>query len=175
MRWHPAPLNWHHSYMINAFYKLSFSLCFTVITLASCSGQPLDLINTDNRKQAESNVSGDEQVYYLDLNNPSIQPIDSNQKAPEAARFVKVEVVEIVNPRNLPVAFQVHYQTRTNEKLYLGSFGLYPSDNPGKFIVPTKGKLKNEGAIVLSLVKPENLGAGDTIKVGVKRIQLVTE
>ena len=136
----------------------------------------MSLVSRDTGKPASGNVSTDEKVYFLDLNNPSIvQPIESGQKAPEAAKFVKVEVVEVVNPSNLPVAFQVHYRTKTNEKVYLGSFGLYPSDNPGKFIVTTKGKLKNEGALVLTLVKPDNVGTGDTIRVSVKKILLVNE
>ena len=151
-------------------------MCFTVISLTSCTGQPLNLVTSDNEKRAPGNVSNEEKIYFLDLDQPSIvQPIDSDQKTPEAAKFVKVEVVEIVNPGNLAVAFQVHYQTRSNEKIYLGSFGLYPNDNPGKFIVSTRGRLKNDGAIVLSLVKPEGVGAGDTIRVGVKRLQLVNE
>lgn len=147
-----------------------------MISFTSCSGKSLDLVSSDNSKRTVVSVNSDEKLYYLDLTNPSIvQSIDPNQKAVAASRFVKVEVVEVVNPRNLAVAFQVHYQTRTNEKIYLGSFGLFPSDNPGKFIVATQGKLKNEGAIVLSLVKPEGVDAGDTIRVGVKRIQFVNE
>ncbi|MGH9929109.1 MAG: hypothetical protein ACREA9_07770, partial [Pyrinomonadaceae bacterium] len=63
--------------------------------------------------------------------------------------------------------------TKTHEKLYLGSFGLYPSDNPGKFIVATQGKLKNEGAIVLTLVVPEKVDARDPVRVGVKKIKFV--
>ncbi len=162
--------------MITTLHKLSFCLCFAVLSFTSCSGQSLDLVSGDNRNQAAASENSVEKLFTLDLNKPSIvQPIDANQKAPEAAKFVKVEVVGVTNPRQLPISFQVHYQTQTNEKLYLGSFGLYPSDRPGKFIVATQGKLKNEGAIVLTLVRPESAGADDTIKVTVKKIYLVNE
>ena len=162
--------------MITMLHKLGSCLCLTVISFTSCSGKSSDLVRNDNRNRAVSSANSDEKLYYLDLNSPSIvQAIDANKKNLENAKFVRVEVVDVVNPRKLPIAFQVHYQTLTNEKLYLGSFGLYPSDNPGKFIVTTRGKVKNEGAIVLSLVKPENAVASDTIRLGVKRMQFVNE
>jgi hypothetical protein len=147
-----------------------------VISFTSCSGQSSDLARSDNRNSAVRSASSDEKLYYLDLNSPSIvQAIDANEKNLDSAKFVRVEVVDVVNPRKLPIAFQVHYKTRTNEILYLGSFGLYPSDNPGKFIVSTRGKLKNEGAIVLSLVKPKDVTVGDTIRIGVKRMRFVNQ
>lgn len=162
--------------MTALLHKLSCCLCFIVVSITSCSGNSSDLIKSDNPARAASSVSSDEKLSYLDLNNPSItQAIDANDKNVENARFVRVEVVEVDNPRKLPVSLKVHYQTRTNEKIYLGSFGLFPSDNPGKFIVATRGKVKNEGAIVLSLVMPEKFDAGNTIKVGVKKIRFVSE
>jgi len=118
-------------------------------------------------------MSNDEKLYYLDLNSLSVvQPLSQHENA-EGSRFVQVEVVKVVNPKKLPVAFKVYYQTMTKEQVYLGSFGLFPSDNPGKFIVATQGKLKNEGAIVLTLVKPDKSEAGDVVQVGVRKIRFV--
>ncbi len=161
--------------MITILQKVCCCFCFSILSLTSCSSKTLDLVNSDSSKRNENNsVRSDEKLYYLDLNSPSIvQPIDSSEKGPEGYRFVEVEVAEVVNLKNYPVAFKVYYQTKSEEKLYLGSFGLYPSDNPGKFIVATQGKLKNEGAIILSLVIPDKVNAGDTLKVGVKRIKFV--
>lgn len=151
--------------------KLSFLICLTAISLTSCSGQTLNLVNSEANKR--NSVSNDEKLYYLDLNSLSVvQRVNRDDNA-AGNRFVQVEVVKVVNPKKLPVAFQVYYQTTTNEKLYLGSFGLFPSDNPGKFIVATQGKLKNEGAIVLTLVKPDQSGTGDTVKVAVRKIRFV--
>lgn len=148
-----------------------------MVSLTSCSSNTLDLVNRANANSSNRNsvVTG-EKLYYLDLKNPSVvQPFDAKDDAFEGARFVQVEVVEVVNPKRHPVSFQIHYQTKPGERLYLGSFGLYPADNPGKFIVATQGKLKNEGAIVLSLVVPENVASTDTLKVGVRKIRLVKE
>jgi hypothetical protein len=103
-----------------------------------------------------------------------VQTIESRDDA-AGRRFVRVEVVEIQNPKKYPVTFQVHYQPASGEKIYLGSFGLFPSDNPGKFIVSTQGKLKNEGSILLTLVVGSKVEAADTVKVGVKKIAFVNE
>ncbi|MDQ2974273.1 MAG: hypothetical protein M3R69_02535, partial [Acidobacteriota bacterium] len=162
---------------ITMLKKVCGGLCFSIILTTSCSSKTLDLVNSDNSNRINHNgLSSDQKLYYLDLNKPSIvQPIDAQSEAAERYKFVQVEVVEVVNPKKHPVAFQVHYQTRTNEKIYLGSFGLYPSDNPGKFIVATQGKLKNEGAIVLTLVVQDKVDAADTVRVGIKKIKLVKE
>lgn len=135
------------------------------------------MVNTGKGPEIDNNANtSDDKLYYLDLKNPSIvQPINAKSEGSEKYKFVQVEVTEVINPKKYPVAFQVYYQTDTNERIYLGSFGLYPSDNPGKFIVPTQGKLKSQGAIVLSLEIPEKVEATDTLKVGVKKIRLVND
>jgi hypothetical protein len=56
----------------------------------------------------------------------------------------------------------------------LGSFSLYPADNPGKFIVPTQGKVKDDGAIVLSMLILDKLNADDAVEVAVKAIRFVS-
>lgn len=129
----------------------------------------------DSKGRGVTGSDGNETLYYLDINKPGIvQPLDSrNMDQGRSYKFVQVEVANVVNPKKYPLTFQVHYQLNSDVKTYLGSFSLYPADNPGKFIVATQGKLKNEGAIVLSLVIPPDVEAGDTIKVGVKKIKLL--
>lgn len=137
----------------------------------------MDLANTGKRTRTDSNTAiSDDKLYYLDLKKPTIvQPIDAKSEDSQRYKFVQVEVAEVINPKKLPVSFQVYYQSSANERIYLGSFGLYPSDNPGKFIVATQGKLRNKGAIVLSLVVPEQVDATDTLRVGVRKIKLVND
>lgn len=160
--------------MLSVLKKVGCGISFSIILWTACSSKAVDIVNTENSNPINSGDSKDEKLYYLDLHQPSIvQPIDRKLAGIEGYKFVQVEVAEVVNPKKYPVAFQVFYQTGANEKLYLGSFGLYPSDNPGKFIVPTQGKLKQEGAIILTLEIPDNVAANDTIKVGVKKIKLV--
>jgi hypothetical protein len=69
----------------------------------------------------------------------------------------------------------VSYQPNGEKNIYLGSFSLYPADNPGKFLVATQGKLGSEGAIILTLVVPEKIDASDRISVTVKKIDLIKD
>lgn len=156
-------------------HKLCCCVCFIIILLTSCSGRTFELVNNGNGNgDGVTKSVDDETLYYLDIDKPSIvQPLEpSNMERGGAYKFVQVEVAKVVNPKKYPLTFQVHYQLNSEVKTYLGSFSLYPADNPGTFIVATQGKLKNEGAIVLSLVIPDKVDAGDTIRVAVKKIKL---
>lgn len=140
----------------------------------ACSGRTLELVNNGNDRDV-SKTDDNEALYYLEIGKPSIaQPLEPRKmKQAGEYRFVQVRVTRVVNPKKYPIAFQVHYQSSSGVKTYLGSFSLYPSDNPGTFIVATQGKLKNEGAIILSMVMPDKADAGDTIKVAVKKMKLL--
>jgi len=117
-----------------------------------------------------------EKLSYLNADKPTLsQPIELDDKVEEGCKFVEVEVAEVRNPQKYTATFRVEYQIKPNEKISLGSFSLYPSDNPGKFIVPTQGRLRNEGAIVLSLIIPDNFGSGDVLSVGVRKIKFLKQ
>ena len=113
-------------------------------------------------------------MYLLDLQHPKItQKIRPDDGDPTKARFVQVEVIKVTNLQQRPAQFEVHYQSNDGEKILLGSFSLYPPDNPGKFIVPTQGKVKTEGALILSLVRSDRVVAGDVIEVTVRPMKFV--
>ena len=117
-----------------------------------------------------------EKLFYLNADKPTLsQSIEPDDKVGEGCKFVEVEVPEVSNPQGYTATFRVEYQIKPNEKINLGSFSLYPSDNPGKFIVPTLGRLRNQGAIVLSLLIPDNFKRGDVFSVGVKRIKFLKQ
>jgi hypothetical protein len=157
--------------------KLGSRLCVMLILSASCNSRTLELAKNVNNgaNPNPSTAAKTEASYDLDLRKPSIsQPIEPGDLVQEGVtKFVQIEVTHVVNPKRYPLSFQVHYQPARQEKIYLGSFSLYPADNPGKFIVATQGKVKNEGAIVLSLVVPDQIDANDTIKVTVKKIKFL--
>lgn len=112
-------------------------------------------------------------LYSFDVNKKSVaQPFDPGA-AKVQYKFVQVEVTKVVNPNLHPVTFEVHYRVGNTERIFLGSFSLYPSDNPGKFIVPTQGKLNKPGSVILSLILPEEIGKDDPLKVTTKKIQFI--
>ena len=123
-----------------------------------------------SRHSAQSDAT----VSYLTLANRSVtQAVAPSDDS--GARFVQVEVTEVVNRKNLPLSFEVRYQAKDGTRIYLGSFALYPADNPGKFIVATQGKVKGDGSLVLTMVITEKVGADDVVKVGIRRMRLVNE
>jgi hypothetical protein len=135
----------------------------------NCGGE-----QTKTAASAAANSRSDaENMYQLDIKNKSVsQPMDRDVSSPQSYKFVEVEVVKVVNPRMHPIAFEVHYETEARVKTFLGTFSLFPSDNPGKFIVPTQGKLKNEGNIILSLDVPKEASEDPQLKITVKKMQL---
>src|SRR5882724_7555870 len=113
-------------------HKLGCCLCFILILFTSCNGRTLQLSN-DSNGGGVTKSDDNETLYYLDIKKPSIvQPLDpGTMEQGRAYKFVQVEVAKVVNPKKYPLTFQVHYQLSRDVKTYLGSFSLYPSDNPG--------------------------------------------
>ena len=164
-------------------YRLCCCVCVVAFAVASCSGTALHVgtppqnangnASTASSPANQKNKS-DQAVYSLDLQNPEItQKILPDDGDAAKARFVQVEIVAVTNPQKHPAQFNVHYQPDGGERILLGAFSLYPPDNPGKFIVPTQGKVKADGALILSLVKSDRIAAGDVLKVTVKPLKFV--
>jgi hypothetical protein len=157
-------------------FRLGVCVCLLAFAVASCAGTALNVGAPQNANTANSpanqNDKSDQAVFSLDLQNPEatqkIAPGD-----PTNARFVQVEVIKVTNPQKRPAQFEVYYQPSDGEKILLGSFSLYPPDNPGKFIVPTQGKVKAEGKLILSLVKSDQVVVGDVVKVDVNPMKFV--
>jgi hypothetical protein len=149
-----------------------WTLFLFVFLCASSHGRVLELTNNSERNSGNTK----ETLAYLDAEKPTlIQPIEPSDKIGADCKFVQVEVVEVQNPKRYTATFKVEYQPKDTERVFLGSFSLYPSDNPGKFIVPTLGKVRNQGAIVLSVVVPDNFQRGDVLRVGVRRIKFLKQ
>jgi hypothetical protein len=109
-------------------------------------------------------------MQYIDLRNPSVTtPVKADTSA-TAARFVVVEIASVANPRSLPLTFDVAFRSDGRE-LALGSFSLYPPNNPGRFIVATQGKVRPGGEIVVTLDREGLQDIGD-IRVGVRAVYL---
>lgn len=158
--------------------KIGSCVCLILVFCVSSNCGALEPVEQNNantiKGDTDSNATkSDDTLYNLDISNPSInQPIEPTNGA-EGAKFVQVEVAEVLNPKRYALTFEVHYQPTSAAKIYLGGFSLYPADNPGKFIVPTQGKLKNDGAIVLSMVIADKVDTRDSVKVRVKKLKFL--
>lgn len=141
--------------------------CLIVIIYSCCAG---------NTARESVVVPADHKVRYMDLKNRTIsQELADEPRAPENYKFVEVDVVEVVNPKKHSLRFDVHYQDTGGEKVLLGSFSLFPADNPGKFIVSTQGKLRKKGTLLLSLVPPDDVDKSDEVRAGVRKLVLRNE
>lgn len=158
-------------------YRLGVCLCLLTFVAASCAGTALNVgmpQNANTATPANQNDKSDQAVFSLDLQNPEItQKIGPDDGDPATARFVQVEIIKVTNPQKRPAEFRVHYQPNDGDKILLGAFSLYPPDNPGKFIVPTQGKVKAEGRLILSLVRSEQVVAGDVVKIEIRPMKFM--
>jgi hypothetical protein len=154
------------------FYCATFLLCLS--TPSGCgttakNGEGEGVVADSHQAGASADT-----LYYLDLNKPSIEhPIDIKVGANETLNFVQVEVTRVTNPRLHPLTFEVRYRSKDKVTIYLGSFSLYPSDNPGKFLVATQGKVRDTGAIIVSMVTSDKTDSTDVIKVSIKPPRLL--
>lgn len=156
-------------------YRLGFCVCLLTFAVVACNGVAMHVGSpSQNANATPASQKSDQAVFSLDLQNPEItQKILPDDGDPAKARFVQVEVIRVTNPQKRPARFEVRYQPNAGEKILLGSFSLYPPDNPGKFIVPTQGKVKAEGALILSLAKSDQVVAGDVVEVIVRPMKFV--
>jgi len=149
------------------------ALCVSVSSAAPASARSRYVNGREGQAPRNSSPS-DATVFHLTLASRSVtQPVAPDEVP--GARFVQVEVTDVVNRKKLPLSFEVRYQAKDKTKIYLGSFALYPADNPGKFIVATQGKVKGDGSIVLTMVLSEHVDAADVVNVTIKRMRLVSE
>jgi hypothetical protein len=153
-------------------YRLGWAVSLVVLVFLSCNGKPVNL-ETSNTSQEKRVESGEhDETYFLDLGSPSFEQQIDRQNDDERAKFVQVEVVSVTNPKKHPVSFKVYFQPKDSDRIYLGSFSLFPADNPGKFIVATQGKVVGRGKLVLEMSTTDKVDRADVLKVGIKKIRL---
>src|SRR2546423_7456 len=148
------------------------------VTLSAC-GSGTRGVSEDGSPAMSSGKSGEDadSLYYLDLSHSSlIQAIDAKATGRAVVpKFLEVDVVEVTNPKKHLVTFDVSYEPPAAPRALLGSFSLYPADNPGKFLVPTQGRVREKGTIILSLTTPDRTDSHDTVRVAVRRPKLVNQ
>ena len=123
-------------------------------------------------QQQPRSTTGEVAMQYLDSAHPSIvQPIDMTAIA--VAGFVRVEVAKVENPGRYALSFNVDFRDADGKSARLGTFSLFPADNPGTFIVPVQHKLRAGGSTVVSLVIVDTPAPDARIRVGIGKIELM--
>jgi len=99
-----------------------------------------------------------------------IKRIGPELREPEKQKFVQIELGKVSNPDKKPIIFEVYFLTENRETILLGTFSPYPPDHDGSFIVPTKGRLRGNGAIVLKMVLPNGIDTNTSVSVQVRKL-----
>jgi hypothetical protein len=136
-----------------------------------CLALPPDLVFADGVASAD-NVGDEcqsEVAHDLTLENRilavSILPALASQPK---RRFVAIEVAEVHNPQRIRATFDVYHRTNDQVHTLLGTFALFPPDNPGRFIVATKGMVERIGDIVVVMNVLDEVASTDDLRVAVK-------
>lgn len=112
----------------------------------------------------------------LDLETRTVvRAVGSELADPESQKFVQFEITDVHNPKHIRLTFEVHYRLENGEETLLGTFALFPPHNPGDFIVATRGELRSEGAVVLSMQVLDEVGPEDEVRVTLKPISFREE
>lgn len=108
---------------------------------------------------------------YLGPDRPSLATPVAAADLEDDPQFVIVEIAEVENPRRVPLAFTVTFRPARGPGVTLGTFSLYPPDNPGRFIVATQGKVHPGGQISVALddAAPETM---KDVRVGIAGLSL---
>ncbi|HST35171.1 MAG TPA: hypothetical protein VLK25_00880 [Allosphingosinicella sp.] len=126
----------------------------------------------DNRSEADGPPRRTEtRLLELDLQRRALAvPVDTLPRSGEA-RFVVVEVARIENEANIGLTFAVAFRPAGGTAVPLGTFSLYPADNPGRFIVATQGRVRPGGAIVVTMQPTDPIGRA-MVRVGIRQVAL---
>lgn len=141
------------------------------LLLLACRSGAVEVGTADD----ETVVAEPEASLSLDLTSRSLlQPIERELADAEEQKFVEIEITEIVNPKRIRISFELHYR-RDGDTLLLGTFAPFPPDNPGRFLVATRGELRAEGFVELSLVVLDKVGPEDEVRVELKPLSFRKE
>lgn len=114
--------------------------------------------------------------HELNLTTRSVVwPIEAEPLALQKKKFVQIEIAEVLNPGKIPLSFTVHSQSPEGETSLLGTFSLFPPNNPGRFIIATQGKLQTGGAIIVDLIPLQAFEAHHEIQVKIHSISLIED
>ena len=108
---------------------------------------------------------------YLGPDKPSFAAPVSAADLHARPQFAIVEIASVDNPRRVPLIFSVSFRPAEGEDVMLGTFSLYPANNPGRFIVATQGKVMPGGEIAVTLNDAAAEGMAD-VRVGVSSLSL---
>jgi hypothetical protein len=124
--------------------------------------------------ESPPDTPGSRPVHVIDLAHPSFtQRVDLTEGDPAVFDFVQIRIVQVVNPQRIGVLFEVAFLADDGSRVRLGSFSLFPPDNPGQFIVATQHRVRSTGSIVVSLHTAQPIDASTPLTIGIGSLALI--
>jgi hypothetical protein len=113
-------------------------------------------------------------MHVIDLAHPSFaQHVDLTDNDLATFDFVQIRIVQVINPQRIGVLFDVAFLADGGSRVRLGSFSLFPPDNPGQFIVATQHRVRSSGSIVVSLHTAQPVDASAPLTIGIGSVALI--
>lgn len=111
--------------------------------------------------------------HILDASHRQVeQRVCRNVAELRARRFIEIVVSAVHNPARRRLVFEVGYRGRERPEVRLGLFSLFPPDNPGTFLVPTGGRLRPGGTIVVRMLPLDSIAPEDSVRIEMRRFRL---
>jgi hypothetical protein len=124
--------------------------------------------------ESPPDAPGSRPLQVIDLAHPSFtQRVDLTQGDPAVSDFVQIRIVQVINPQHIGVLFEVAFLADDGSRARLGSFSLFPPDNPGQFIVATQHRVRSAGSIVVSLHTAQPVDASTPLTIGIGSVVLM--
>lgn len=136
----------------------------------ACTGDRGQVIQDRGDKRGGAD---ERRPHELDLGNRTVRErIEPDVQDPERVKLVQFDVRSVENPERLPLSFEVFFESADAARTRLGTFALFPADKPGRFLVPTGGRLRQGGAVVVEMLVLQETGPDDRVRVVVERFTL---
>jgi hypothetical protein len=124
--------------------------------------------------QSPPDVSESRPMHVIDLAHPNFaQHVDFTDSDSKEFDFVQIRIIQVTNPQRIAVLFEVAFLVDGGSSVRLGSFSLFPPDNPGQFIVATQHRVRSPGSILVSLHTAQPIDASTPLAVGIGSIALI--
>ena len=114
--------------------------------------------------------------YVINADNLSvIYQVQHADIKPQHKKFVQIKIKRVINSSKIPLSFSVYRLPISAKKIFVGTFSLFPADNPGNFIVATQGKFQIDDRIVLALDAIETIDKNSDLQVIIDSISLIDD
>jgi len=112
--------------------------------------------------------------YIINANNLSVvYQVQHADIKPQHKKFIQVKIKSVINPSKISLSFNVYRLPITGKKSFVGTFSLFPSDNPGNFIVATQGKFKIDDQVEVALDVIDAIDKNINLQITIDSISMI--